>query len=87
MCQVEEHEILLFAGRNDLNQSENIGTSNIFISVLFHIFMRIDWINPTNKLERTEKHKSQIVFAQMHIFSPAWAKNLHKFVHIYTNYV
>ena len=38
-------------------------------------------------LEHTEKHISQIVFAQMHIFSPAWAKNLHKFVHIYTNYV
>ena len=38
-------------------------------------------------MEHTEKHKSQIVFTQMHIFSPAWAKNLHKFVHIYTNYV
>ena len=50
MCQVEEHKILSFAGRNDLNQSENVGISNIFISFLFDTFMRIDQINPTNKL-------------------------------------
>ncbi len=50
MCQVEEHKILLIVGRNDLNQLENVGTSNIFISILFNPFMRIDRINPTNKL-------------------------------------
>ncbi len=50
MCQVEEHEILSIVGRNDLNQLENIRTSNIFISILFDPFMRIDRINPTNKL-------------------------------------
>ena len=50
MCQVEEHKILSFVGRNDLNQLENVGTSNIFISILFDPFMRIDQINPTNKL-------------------------------------
>ena len=50
MCQVEEHKILSFVGRNDLNQLENVGTSNIFISILFDPFMRIDRINPTNKL-------------------------------------
>ena len=50
MCQVEEHKILSFVGRNDLNQLENVGTSNIFISILFNPFMRINRINPTNKL-------------------------------------
>ena len=50
MCQVEEHKILSFTVRNDLNQSENVGISNIFISFLFDTFMRIDQINPTNKL-------------------------------------
>ena len=47
MCQVEEHKILSFVGRNDLNQLENVGTSNIFISFLFHTYMRINQINPT----------------------------------------
>ncbi len=47
MCQVEEHEILLFVGKNYLNQLENLGTSNIFISFLFHTYMRIIQINPT----------------------------------------
>ena len=50
MCQVEEHEILLFVDKNDLNQSENVQTSNIFISFLFHTYMRIIQINPTIKL-------------------------------------
>jgi len=46
MCQVEEHKILSIVGRNDLNQLENVGTSNIFISILFDPFMRIDLIIP-----------------------------------------
>ena len=50
MFQVEEHEILSIVGRNDLNQLENIGTSNIFITFLFNTFIKIDQINPTNKL-------------------------------------
>ena len=50
MCQLEDCKILLIVGRNDLNQLENVGTSNIFISFLFDPFMRIDLINPTNKL-------------------------------------
>ena len=50
MCQVEEHEILSIVGRNDLNQLEDVSTSNIFISFLFDTLMRIDQINPTNKL-------------------------------------
>ena len=36
-------------------------------------------------MEHTEKHKSEIVFAQMHIFSPAWAKNLCTFTQIMCN--
>ena len=50
MCQVKENEILLFVGKNDLNQSENLETSNIFISLLFHTYMKINQIDPTNKL-------------------------------------
>ncbi len=59
MCQVEEHEILLFVGKNDLNQSENIRTSNIFISFLFHTYMRIDRINPT--IELTASNAPQLI--------------------------
>ena len=58
MCQVEEHEILLFIGKNDLNQSENVGASNILIYFLFHTDMRIDQINPTNKLTASMHPKS-----------------------------
>ncbi len=50
MCQVEEHKILSIVGRNDLNQLENVGTSNIFISFLLHTYMRIIQINPTIKI-------------------------------------
>ena len=57
MCQVEKHKILSIVRRNDLNQLENVGTSNIFISFLFDTFMRINRINPTNKLTAS-KHPS-----------------------------
>ncbi len=47
MCQVEEHEIFSIVGKNSLNQSENLETSNIFISFLIHTYMRIIQINST----------------------------------------
>ena len=51
--------------KNNLNQSENVGISNIFISFLFDTFMRIDWINPTNKLTastHTSSYNSMVAF-------------------------